>query len=304
MTFVGADAGTYLTNLIGGLGSGSVLFLVASGLTLIFGALRVLNFAHGGLVLLGMYFTYELQNGIGWSNPLFWIVMLLAALLVGACGLGLEIGFFRPIYRRPLLTQLIVTFSFALIIAGAIRYQIGGGGTTTLGPPPFLRGFVEVGSGTVSYFKLASIGVAIAVGLGMWAMLYRTGLGRMIRAAVSDPELLALSGVNVRWLFTGVFVIAAILAGFAGSILTFEGSFNAGAGDVIITAFIVVVIGGLGSILGAYIGAMLITTFEALVTVVFSTNPQLQSLASIGVVYLILVVVLAVRPQGLLGRPE
>jgi branched-subunit amino acid ABC-type transport system permease component len=118
---VGADAGTYVTNIVGGLGSGSVLFLVASGLTLIFGALRVLNFAHGGLVLLGMYFTYVLQNEIGWSNPLFWIVMLLAAAAVGVCGLILEVGFFRPIYSRPLLTQLIVTFSFSLIIAGAIR---------------------------------------------------------------------------------------------------------------------------------------------------------------------------------------
>jgi branched-chain amino acid transport system permease protein len=298
---VGADAGVYLTNLIGGLGSGSVLFLVASGLTLIFGALRVLNFAHGGLVLLGMYFTYELQNAIGWSNPLFWVVMLLASVAVGLCGLVLEVGFFRPIYRRPLLTQLIVTFSFALIIAGVVRYQIGGGGTTTHGPPPFLRDYIQIGTGTVSYFKLTSIAVAIAVAIGMWAMLYKTGLGRMIRAAVSDPELLALSGVNVRWLFTGVFVIAATLAGFAGSILTFEGSFNANAGSVIIEAFIVVVIGGLGSISGAFIGALLITVFEALVTAVFSSNPQLQSLLSIGIVYLILVVVLAVRPQGLRG---
>jgi branched-subunit amino acid ABC-type transport system permease component len=139
------------------------------------------------------------------------------------------------------------------------------------------------------------------IAIGMWAMLYRTGLGRMIRAAVSDPELLALSGVNVRWLFTGVFVIAAALAGFAGSLLTFEGSFNPTAGDVIIKAFIVVVIGGLGSISGAFLGAILISVFEALVTVIFSSNVQLQSLSSIGVAYLILVIVLAIRPQGLRG---
>ena len=297
-----ADAGSYLANIVGGLGSGSVLFIVASGLTLVFGALRVINFAHGGLVLLGMYFTYELQNAIGWSNGLFFVVIFLVAIIVALLGLVLEVGFFRPIYKRQLLTQLIVTFSFSLIIAGVIRYEIGGGGTTTLGPPPFIRGHINIGAGSISYFKLAMIGIGAIVGVLLWALLYRTGLGRMIRAAVSDPELLALSGVNVRWLFTGVFMIGASLAGFAGSIITFEGSFDSSKGEIIIRAFIVVVIGGLGSISGAFIASLLITVFEALVTVVFSNNPQLQSLGSIGVVYLILVIVLAVRPQGLRGQ--
>ena len=92
-----ADAGSYLANIVGGLGSGSVLFIVASGLTLVFGALRVINFAHGGLVLLGMYFTYELQNAIGWSNGLFFVVIFLVAIIVALLGLVLEVGFFRPI---------------------------------------------------------------------------------------------------------------------------------------------------------------------------------------------------------------
>ena len=153
---VGATAGTYLANLLGGLGSGSVLFIVASGLTLVFGALRVMNFAHGGLVLLGMYFTYWLQNEIGWSNGLFFVVLLCVSLLVAVVGMALEVGVFRPIYKRALLTQLVVTFSFSLIFAGLIRYKIGGGGTTTFGPPAFLRGTLHVSTGTVSYFKPAS----------------------------------------------------------------------------------------------------------------------------------------------------
>jgi branched-subunit amino acid ABC-type transport system permease component len=284
----------YATEIIGGIGSGSVLFIVASGLTLIFGALRVINFAHGGLFLLGGYFTYAIQNELGFSNAMFWVVVLLASLGVGLCGLGLEVGFFRPIYKRPVLTQLIVAFGFAFIIAGLVRNEIGGGGTTTLGPPPFLGGHVNFGLQTVTYVKFFYMGMAIVVGIGLWALLYKTHLGGMIRAAVSDPELLALSGVNVRMLFTGVFVMAAFLAGFAGSVSSFEGSVSPTDGDIIIRAFIVVVIGGLGSISGAFIASMLVGVFEALGTLWVPP-------ANIAIVYAVLVLVLVLRPQGLRG---
>ena len=284
----------YASEIIGGLGSGSVLFLVASGLTLIFGALRVINFAHGGLFLIGAYLTYSIQNEIGFSNATFWVVVLLASLGVALCGLGLEVGFFRPIYKRNVLTQLLVAFGFAFVIAGLIRLEIGGGGTTTAGAPPFLNGTVNFGVQTVTYVKFFDMGMAIVVALGLYALLYRTNLGRMIRAAVSDPQLLALSGVNVRVLFTGVFMTAAFLAGFAGSLFSFEGSVNPTNGDIIIRAFIVVVIGGLGSISGAFIAAMLVGVVEALGTL---WVPD----ASIAIVYAILVLVLAIRPQGLRG---
>jgi branched-chain amino acid transport system permease protein len=284
----------YITQIIGGIGAGSVLFLVASGLTLIFGALRVINFAHGGLYLLGGYITYEIQNALGFSNAIFWVVILLASLAVALCGFGLEVGFFRPIYRRAVLTQLIVAFGFAFIIAGIVRYQIGGGGTTTKGAPPFLRGHVNFGVQTVTYTKFFYMGMAIVVAVGLWVLLYRTDLGRMIRAAVSDPELLALSGVNVRMLFTGVFMLAAFLAGLAGGISSFEGSVSPTDGDIIIRAFVVVVIGGLGSISGAFIASMLVGVFEALGTLWVPP-------ASIAIVYAVLVLVLVVRPQGLRG---
>jgi len=294
VTVVASTFQDYVTQVIGGIGSGSVLFLVASGLTLIFGALRVINFAHGGLFLIGGFLTYSFQNEIGFSNATFWIVVLLASLAVALCGLGLEVGFFRPIYKRPVLTQLIVAFGFAFIIAGLIRLQITGGGTTTKGPPPFLAGHVNFGVQTVTYIKFFDMAMAIVVGLGLYALLYKTDLGRMIRAAVSDPELLALSGVNVRMLFTGVFVIAAFLAGFAGSVFSFEGAVRPTDGDIIIRAFIVVVIGGLGSISGAFIASMLVGVFEALGTLWVPS-------ANIAIVFAILVIVLAVRPQGLRG---
>ena len=291
---VATSLNAYVAEIIGGLGSGSVLFLVASGLALIFGALRVINFAHGGLFLVGAYLTYALQNELGFSNAIFWVVVLLASLGVGLCGAGLEIGFFRPIYGRNVLTQLIVAFGFSFIIAGLIRREIGGGGTTTKGAPPFLSGHVNFGVESVTYTKFFDMAMAIVVAVGLWALLYKTGLGRMIRAAVSDPQLLALSGVNVRVLFTGVFVIASFLAGFAGALFSFEGSVNPGNGDIIIRAFIVVVIGGLGSISGAFIASMLVGVTEALGALWIPT-------VSIAIVYGILVLVLAVRPQGLRG---
>ena len=284
----------YIAQIIGGLGAGSVLFLVASGLTLIFGALRVINFAHGGLFLIGGYLAYSIQNELGFSNAMFWVVVLLASLAVALCGLGLEVAFFRPIYGRNVLTQLIVAFGFAFIITGLIRNEIGGGGTTTKGPPPFLNGHVNFGVQSVSYIKFFYMGMAIVVGLGLYVLLYKTNLGRMIRAAVSDSELLALSGVNVRMLFTGVFVMAAFLAGFAGAVASFEGSVSPTDGDIIIRAFIVVVIGGLGSILGAFIAAMLVGVFEALGTLWVPP-------ANIAIVYAVLVIVLVIRPQGLRG---
>jgi branched-chain amino acid transport system permease protein len=294
-TVVATTFQDYATSIIGGIGSGSVLFLVASGLTLIFGALRVINFAHGGLFVIGAFLTYSIQNEIGFSNATFWIVVLLASLAVALCGFGLEVGFFRPIYRRTVLTQLIVAFGFAFIITGLIRLEISGGGTTTKGPPPFLSGHVNFGKfQTVTYIKFFDMAMAIVVGLGLYALLYKTDLGRMIRAAVSDPELLALSGVNVRMLFTGVFMMAAFLAGFAGSLFSFEGLVSPTQGDIIIRAFIVVVIGGLGSISGAFIASMLVGIFEALGTLWVPS-------ASIAIVYAILVLVLAVRPHGLRG---
>jgi branched-chain amino acid transport system permease protein len=294
MIVAGYSFEQYVAQILAGLGSGSVLFLVASGLTLIFGALRVMNFAHGGLFMIGAFLTYTIETHLGFGNGMFVVVVLLAAIGVALGGLVLEVGFFRPIYGRALLTQLIVTFAFAFIISGLMRYVWGAGGTTT-NAPPFLSGHLQLGTSSVTYFKFFAMGLAVAVAVGLWAILYRTGLGRMIRAAVSDPELLRLSGVNVRLLFTGVFTMAAFFAGLAGAIQSFEGAIDWTIGDdAIIRAFIVVVIGGLGSISGAFIAAMLVGVAEALGT--FWVPP-----ASIAIVFAVLVVVLALRPQGLRG---
>ena len=292
---LGISASDYLVQILTGLGSGSVLFLVASGLTLIFGALRVVNFAHGALYTLGAYITFSLSSSIGFGNVTFWITIILAGLCVAAIGVLLEVFFFRPIYGRTLLTQLLVTFSFVLIFQGIIREVWGATGESTTSPP-FLQGGVAVLDGQVPKFEFFFMGLAVAVAIILWGIVYRTGLGRMIRAAVSDSELLGLSGVNVRLLFTGVFAIGCFFAGLAGSVATLYGSIGPDMGvDAIIKAFVVIVIGGLGSLAGAFIASMLVGVAEAIGVL---WVPE----ASLAIVFVVLVVVLAVRPQGLLGE--
>jgi branched-chain amino acid transport system permease protein len=285
----------YVVQIVAGLGTGAVLFLIASGLTLVFGALRIINFAHGSLYMIGAYVTVTLTEEFGFGNAIFWIVIFAAALVVAAGGLIMEVFFFRPIYRRTLLTQLLVTFSFVLIINGILR-NFYGAPTRSTDVPPFLEGSVGVLDGRVPKYQFFFMAVAVVVAVVLWALLYRTGLGRMVRAAVSDPTLLGLSGVNVRFLYTGVFVIAAFFAGLAGALVTLQGTVSLDLGvDAIILAFVVVVIGGLGSLSGAFIAALLVGVAQALGIL---WVPQ----ASIAIVFAVLVVVLAVRPQGLRGR--
>src|SRR5829696_5688027 len=174
----------YVVQVVAGLGSGAVLFLIASGLTLIFGALRVVNFAHGSLYALGAYFAVSLGERLGFGNGTFWLVLVLSGLLVAAIGAALEIVFFRPIYRRPLLTQLLVTFAFVLIIAGIIRRVWGAQGESTP-TPDFLSGGVRIFDTQVPKYQFFLMGFAVAVAVLLWALLYKTGLGRMIRAAVA-----------------------------------------------------------------------------------------------------------------------
>lgn len=291
---VASSANDYFVQIISGLGSGAVLFLIASGLTLIFGALRVINFAHGSLYMLGAYVAFELGNVIGTGDASFWAVLLLSGLAVALIGIVVEILVFRPIYRRPLLTQLLVTFALVLIIAGVQRKVWGAQGESTSGPSFLSRGVGLFGTQIPAY-EFFFMGSAIVVAVVLWLILYRTELGRMIRAAVSDNELLALTGVNVRLLYTGVFALGCFFAGLAGALVTLQGAIGPDlAVDSIIRAFVVIVLGGLGSLGGAFVASMLVGVAEALG--IIWVPP-----ASIAIVFAVLVAVLAVRPQGLFG---
>lgn len=284
----------YMAQIIAGLGSGALLFLIASGLTLIFGALRLVNFAHGALYAIGAFVAVSIGRVVGVSNGSFFVILLLAGIFVAVLGAVLEVLFFRPIYRRPLLTQLLVTFAFILIFGGIIRSVWGAQGLSTTTPPFLAGGFRMLGT-QVPKYQLFLMASAVVVAVALWLILNKTGLGRMIRAAVSDPELLALSAVNVRWLFTGVFALGCFFAGLTGGLVTLQGGIGPDIGvDAIIRAFVVVVIGGLGSLQGAFVAALLVGVAEALGIL---WVPQ----ASLAIVFAVLVVVLAVRPQGLFG---
>jgi branched-subunit amino acid ABC-type transport system permease component len=284
---------TYVIQILSGLGSAAVLFLVASGLTLIFGALRIINFAHGALYMIGAYLAVTTANQVGIGNGTFWLTLVVAGVGVMAIGVIMEILFFRRIYDRDVLTQLLVTFAFVLIIEGAVR-AIWGSQEKVTAVPPFASGGVTIiGGRTFPIYQLFMMGVAIAAAVLLWLLLYRTVLGRMVRAAVSDAELLALSGVNVRYLFTGVFALGCLFAGVAGAVVAPNGSVGIGLDTgVIIRAFVVIVIGGLGSLWGAFIASIIVGISESLGIL---WVPQ----ASLAIVFAVLVVVLAIRPQGL-----
>jgi branched-chain amino acid transport system permease protein len=288
------SANQYFAQIVSGLGSGAVLFLIASGLTLIFGALRVVNFAHGALYMLGAYAAFEFGNAIGTGNLSFWAVLLLSGLAIALLGVGIELLVFRPIYGRPLLTQLLVTFALVLIIVGVQRKVWGAQGESTSGPP-FLSGGVRMFGTQIPTYEFFFMGAALVVAVALWLLLYGTELGRMIRAAVSDRELLALTGVNVRLLYTGVFALGCFFAGLAGGLVTLQGAIGPDlAVDSIILAFVVIVLGGLGSLGGAFVASLLVGVAEALG--IIWVPP-----ASIAIVFAVLVIVLAGRPQGLFG---
>jgi branched-chain amino acid transport system permease protein len=273
----------------------SSLFIAAAGLTLVFGAMRIINIAHGSFYMYGAFLAAVIVGAT--TGGRFWLALIVAPLVVAAIGAVAEVGVLRRIYRRDHLVQLVATYAIFLILADlALKFW----GTTprSVSPPSGLAGSVSIGSSQFPAYDLFSIGLAFVVGLALWAMLQRTTLGWRIRAAVEDRETLAASGTNVPLLSTGVFTIGALLAGLGGALAAPLQSVAPGLdATIIVSAFIVAVIGGLGSVAGAAIGAVLIGLFDTVGTI---WAPQWAS----AFIYLAMIGVLAVRPWGLLGTPE
>jgi branched-subunit amino acid ABC-type transport system permease component len=283
---------TYVNQILAGIAEGGWLFLVASGLSLVFGALRIVNFAHGSLYMLGAYLVISLEHAFGTGDGAFVLSVVLAGVVVAAIGAAGEMLILRRIYSRPQLTQLIVTFALVLVVAGALRVVYGSEIESTPEPPMF-QGHVTIIGRPFPIYSFFLMALAALVGVSLWALVYRTPLGRIIRGAVSDPTLLRLSGINVRWLFTAVFAIGALLAGIAGAVTTPPSSATIGIDvQVIVKAFAVVVIGGLGSLTGAVLGALLVGLADSLGLLWWSNG-------ALAFPYIVLVAVLVVRPFGL-----
>ena len=293
---------TFVSTLFNGLTLAGLYFLVASGFTLVFGLMRNVNLAHGSMYLLGAYIGYEVAERTG-----NWFLGAVAAFLaLAVIGVLLQLFVFRRMQGDD-LRQTLVTIGIS-IVAADLMLATWSGNTYQFTPPEWLFGAVELpivsvirSSGQavmIKYpaYRLAVLLAAIVIGVGLWLFLNRTRLGMMIRAGVDDREMLAASGVNVNLVFALVFAIGAGLAGFAGVIGGTALSIAPGE-DVryLLASLVVVIVGGMGSVTGAAVGALLIGLAEQFGLAYFPTY---------GVVFtfVIMIAVLAVRPQGLLGR--
>ena len=296
-----------LFQLLNGLSSASGLFLVAAGLSLIFGVTRIVNIAHGSLYMLGTYIAYSFATRIGGGFG-FWGGIVATAIVVGALGALIEVLLLRRIYRAPELFQLLATFALVLVINDAALYVWGP--EDLLGPrAPGLRGAVEIFGRRLPSYDLFLIFVGPAVLIALYFALARTRFGRLVRAATQDREMVGALGVNQAILFTAVFALGAALAGLGGALQVAREPANLATDLVAIgDAFVVVVVGGMGSIAGAYLAAVIIAEVKALcigLGVVdlglFSVNFSKFTLVA---EFLVMAVVLIARPYGLLGRPQ
>ncbi|MEM6902602.1 MAG: branched-chain amino acid ABC transporter permease, partial [Pseudomonadota bacterium] len=290
----------YLLQGLTGLASAASLFLVAAGLTIIFGVARVVNFAHGSFFMLGAYIGVTIM---GWlmASPIgpelgFWLALPLAALSVGVIGIIFEIAILRRLYRGAELLPLLASFALVLMLQDVTRLIWGP--EEILGPrAPLLDGSVRLLGGRLPSYDLFLIVLAPVVLGALWLLFHRTRFGILVRAATDDREMLSALGTDQRLLFTAVFFLGAALAGLGGALQLPRGTANLEMDLAIIAeVFVVVVIGGMGSITGAFLAALLVGLVQAFGLLFL---PQ----ATLVLIFLIMAVVLALRPNGLLGRP-
>ncbi len=288
--------GLLIAQFLAGLANASALFLVASGLSLIFGVTRVVNFAHGSFYMLGAYIGYSamqvLPGIIG-----FWAAAIVAGIAVGVIGVIVEILVLRQVYRAPELFQLVATFGVILVIQDLAL--ITWGPEDLLGPrAPGLEGVIHLLGEPIPLYDLALIAITPFILISLWFLMTRTRIGTLVRAATQDREMVGALGVNQAWLFTGVFFLGSLLAGLGGALQLPKGGADLLMDFNILAAiFVVVVIGGMGSIPGAFIASVLISVLN-----VFGVRFLPQS--TLVLMFVVMAVVLMVRPYGILGRQE
>ena len=286
----------YFAQFLSGLASAASLFLLAAGLSIIFGVTRIVNFAHGALAMLGAYIAYTLTTFL--SGPLgFWGALLLAAIAVAALGAFVEMTLLRRIYRAPELFQLLATFGVSLMLEDIVTLVWGP--DDLVGPrAPGLKGAVDVFGQLVPSYDLFLITCGPVVLVLILAILHRTRWGMLVRAATQDREMIGALGVNEKWLFTGVFAAGAFLAGLGGALQIPRDAVNHSMDiNLIVDVFVVVVIGGLGSIWGAFVAAILVSEINAFAIIAF---PKI----SLVLIFIVMAMVLTLRPWGLFGRAD
>lgn len=277
-----------ISTIVIGLSIAMLLFLLASGLTLIFGLLGVINFAHGTLYMLGAFLTWQVVH---WSGS-FWAGLVVAPLVVAAIGAAMEYAFLKPLYGRDHVYQLLMTFGAILVIEEAVRL-LWGLDYKSVVVPGTLQGSVEVAGSEIAVYRLFVLGLGAFVAAGLFVFIERTRLGMVLRAADSNPDMVRCLGIGVDRLRTFTFSLGAGLAALSGAVAAPLLPVQVGMGfTIIIDCFMVVIIGGLGNIRGAVAASVLLGLIQA-----FGQRylPDWISVMS----YALLVAVLIVRPQGL-----
>jgi branched-chain amino acid transport system permease protein len=286
-----------LTQFMNGLSLGMNLFIIAAGLTIVLGVLRVLNFAHGAFYMVGAYVTYSLLDLFEGIPGGFWLAAAGGAVVLGFVGLVLERLFLRHLYHRDPLYQLLFTFALVLL-AGDLVKAVWGTSVLSIPFPEGLRGALDLGVMEYPRYRLFLCVFGAVTALALWLVTERTRWGRQIRAATQDREMLSALGLNVPFIYASVFVLGSALAGLGGALAAPSIAVDPGMdAEIIVQSFIIVIIGGLGSLWGALIGALILGQLTVFGIVLF---PDIE----IVLVYVLLVGVLIVRPWGLFGRPE
>jgi branched-chain amino acid transport system permease protein len=276
-----------------GLAYAGLLFLVSAGLTLVFGMMNVLNFAHAAMYMLGAYFSFTLLQATGQ----FWLCLLVCPLLLFIIGALVERFLLRRVHAYGHLHELLLTFGLAYIITELVKW-IWGNYPQAVNLGGFLGGTVDLFGITYPVYRIFIFVCAVGVGVAMALILYRTRLGIILRAAVNDNEMVNALGFNVPLVFTGVFAFGAALSGLAGVIAgplltTYPGM----AHEILIDAFVVIVVGGFGSLLGAVVASLLIGELQSFGVLLF---PKL----SLALVYMLMAAVLIIKPSGLFGEKQ
>jgi branched-chain amino acid transport system permease protein len=296
----------FFEQVLNGLQLGFMLFLLSAGLTLVFGVMNLINLAHGSFYMVGAYVAATVMLASG----SFMLALLVALLAAALCGFLVEIIVLRHLYHRDHLDQVLATFGLILFFNEAIR-MIWGRQPLFMQVPEFLSGSIEIIPG-VPYplYRLVIIGIGLLVAIGLYFLINHTRLGMRIRAGASNRSMIAALGVNIRWLYSLVFALGALLAGFAGVIAAPLFAVESGMGEsILILTFVVIVIGGIGSIKGALLGALLVGLVDTLgraflpelLQWLFATSAANSIAASVAsmAIYILMAGILAFKPRGL-----
>lgn len=291
------DPAVLARQTLAGVSNGMLLFLISAGVSLIFGVQRILNFAHGVLFMVGAFVAVSLSQFMGESIGMFVLVLTGAVVVLAVLGAAIEWGLLRKIYAAPHEFQLLMTFALVFIVGDLVKL-VWGNEDRSMSAPELLSGSSNALGVVFPTYRLFLIATGVVVAIALWFLLHKTRWGRFIRAATNDRAMLGALGVNTRLLYTTVFALGAALSGLGGALAAPIVSVGPGLHvQVIIDAFVVVVIGGMGSVMGALVASLLVGIVNAYGILAFPGW-------SVVLTFICMAVVLIVRPWGLFGSPE